>query len=154
MLESLREVRGFGKLLDLQVSPSTCHGVRQSVGGLESTSNTCAFHDLKARPAVRFGRMGGFGFDARPWAASVLEDGCAASVLERGRLGGFGRKARPAGRRRSGSEAGCAASVLERGRLGGVFSLWPSGVWQINHPVSRALRGCGVARTRPALGPH
>ena len=26
-----------------QVSPSTCHGVTQSVGGLESTRDTCPF---------------------------------------------------------------------------------------------------------------
>ena len=81
-------------LLDLQVSASTCHGVTQSVGGLESASNTCAFHDLKARPAVRLraasvlerGRLGGFGFGARP--ASVLERGWLGG--KRGRLGGFG----------------------------------------------------------------
>ena len=49
-------------------SASTCHPVTQSVGDPENTSNTCACHDLKARPAVRL----------RSWS----EAGSAASVLE------------------------------------------------------------------------
>ena len=97
---------------------STCHGVTQSVGGLESTRPEseagCAALVLERA------RLCGFAFGARPAVRlrSGSEAGWAASVLERGRLCGFGREARPAGRLRFWSEAGCAASVGKRGWLG------------------------------------